>query len=70
MIISRSLGHSSFILKINNSYHNYYDVLEVEHGASQMEIKRKFYELAKKYHPDNQDGCNDPKKFIQIKEAY
>ena len=31
---------------------NYYEILEVHKFASDTEIKRAFYKLAKKYHPD------------------
>jgi curved DNA-binding protein CbpA len=38
---------------------NYYDVLEIDRGASQEEIKRAFRKLAKKYHPDTNPGNAD-----------
>ena len=46
---------------------NYYEVLGVQKGASSEEIKKAFYKLAHKYHPDK---GGDEKKFKEINEAY
>jgi len=46
---------------------NYYDILGISREASQEEIKRAFYKLAHKYHPDK--GGN-PQQFKEINEAY
>src|SRR5687768_4927778 len=46
---------------------DYYDVLGVQKGASQDEIKKAFHKLAHKYHPDK---GGDEKKFKEINEAY
>lgn len=47
---------------------DYYNVLGVEKGASKDEIKKAFYKLAHKYHPDKKGG--DEKKFKEVNEAY
>lgn len=47
---------------------NYYDVLGVTKGASKDEIKKAFYKLAAKYHPDKKGG--DEAKFKEVNEAY
>lgn len=53
-----------------------YDLLEVETGASRKKIKKKYRELARKYHPDNfQDDSPEARelakeKMIEINEAY
>lgn len=47
---------------------NYYDVLGVEKNASKDDIKKAFYKLAAKYHPDKKGG--DEAKFKEVNEAY
>lgn len=50
---------------------DYYKVLGVPRNASQEEIKKAYYELAKKYHPDRNKGDSETaKKFTKIGEAY
>ncbi len=47
---------------------DYYKTLGVEKSASKEDIKRAFYKLAHKYHPDKNGG--DEKKFKEVNEAY
>lgn len=47
---------------------DYYQILGVDKGATKDEIKKAFYKLAHKYHPDKKEG--DEKKFKEVNEAY
>ncbi|MCE9549310.1 molecular chaperone DnaJ [Candidatus Nomurabacteria bacterium] len=47
---------------------DYYEILGVNKGASKEEIKKAFYKLAHKYHPDKKEG--NEAKFKQVNEAY
>jgi molecular chaperone DnaJ len=47
---------------------DYYEVLGISKTASKDEIKKAFYKLAQKYHPDKKGGNED--KFKEANEAY
>lgn len=36
----------------------YYKILNLTPNSSYDEIKKEYYKLAKKYHPDNKEGSN------------
>ena len=47
---------------------DYYKILELSDNCTKKEIKKKYHELSKKYHPDKNNGKDE--KFKQINEAY
>jgi len=49
---------------------DYYEVLDVERGASQDDIKRAFRKLAFKYHPDRNKEPDAEERFKEVSEAY
>ncbi|GAA5979081.1 hypothetical protein JCM10908_002798 [Rhodotorula pacifica] len=49
---------------------NPYTVLGVGKDASTSEIKKNYYQLAKKYHPDSSKEPGAKEKFVEIQEAY
>lgn len=49
----------------------YYDILELNQGASEEEIKKAYRKLSKKYHPDlNPDNKEAEENFKKVVEAY
>ncbi|KAJ2838230.1 mdj1 protein precursor [Coemansia sp. 'formosensis'] len=49
---------------------DFYSVLGVKRDATQAEIKKAYYQLAKKYHPDANKAAEAKDKFLKIQEAY
>lgn len=49
---------------------DYYEVLGVEKGASEQEVKKAFRRIAMKYHPDRNPDEAAVEKFKEAQEAY
>ncbi len=69
---SQSSGNSDkrVVAKASIVVENYYNVLGLDRGANDDEIRKAFWKLAKKYHPDS---CDDPRSvvlFRKINEAH
>jgi DnaJ like chaperone protein len=77
---SNTAGHGKDRSKPNNqdpsAVRNAYDILEIERGSSQEDIKRAYRRLAGKYHPDKVEHLGDEfkklaeKRFKEIQQAY
>ncbi|KAK2833451.1 hypothetical protein Q5P01_017340 [Channa striata] len=54
-----------------SSKQDFYQILGIPRTATQKEIKKAYYQMAKKYHPDtNKDDPQAKEKFAQLAEAY
>ncbi len=50
---------------------DYYEILGLQRGATQKEIKTAYYSLAKAYHPDvNKANPDAEKQFQEVQQAY
>ncbi|KZP32242.1 hypothetical protein FIBSPDRAFT_722904 [Athelia psychrophila] len=47
-----------------------YKVLDVGKDASAAEVKKKYFSLARKYHPDTNPDESAREKFVEIQDAY
>lgn len=61
---------------LTKSTDNAYKILEVDKSASEVEIKKAYREMVKKYHPDRLSGMDEAyikgarEKFEKVQEAY
>lgn len=49
---------------------DYYQILGVSKNSSSKDIKKAYYDLAKKFHPDTCKEKDAGKKFQEVSEAY
>ena len=56
---------------LNQKKRDYYEILGVAKNSSSKDIKKAYYQLAKKYHPDtNKSDPDAARKFQEVSEAY
>ncbi|TFK20137.1 DnaJ protein [Coprinopsis marcescibilis] len=70
--ISRALGNKRCFHASNPTYapKNPYDVLGVKKDAAAADIKKAYFSLARKFHPDTNPDKSAREKFVEIQEAY
>lgn len=68
MIQQHRLFRSSSTL--NAPKKDFYEELGLNRGASQSDIKKAYFQLAKKYHPDVNKTEQAKEKFASINNAY
>uniref|UniRef100_A0A4W3IBW1 DnaJ homolog subfamily A member 3, mitochondrial n=1 Tax=Callorhinchus milii TaxID=7868 RepID=A0A4W3IBW1_CALMI len=62
---------SAFHTSARVAKRDYYEVLGIPRSSTQREIKKAYYQLAKKYHPDtNKEDPKAKEKFSLVAEAY
>jgi preprotein translocase subunit Sec63 len=67
---SRSFASGGLGLKYDRK-HDYYELLGVAPRSKDTDIKKAYYKLAQKYHPDKAQGDKTfEDKFKQINSAY
>jgi len=74
MILFRRVVQQDLVRQLSTSSAlaaDFYKTLGISKGASAKEIKKAYYQQAKKYHPDaNKEDPNAAKKFQEVSEAY
>ncbi|KAH6812312.1 hypothetical protein C2S51_026074 [Perilla frutescens var. frutescens] len=69
--LNKNFGSPRSIHSTARLSRDYYDVLSVSKSATASEIKKAYYGLAKKLHPDtNKDDPEAEKKFQEVQKAY
>ncbi|KAI9220692.1 hypothetical protein BC828DRAFT_348043 [Blastocladiella britannica] len=71
VVVHRRAFHASHApLAAAAGKRDFYDVLGVSKGVAEKDIKKAYYQLAKKFHPDTSSDPKAKEKFVEIQEAY
>ncbi|KAF2431814.1 DnaJ-domain-containing protein [Tothia fuscella] len=62
--------HTRPRLRNEDIFPDHYETLGLSSSATTADIKKQFYALSKKHHPDLNPSKNSSQKFVQISEAY
>ena len=57
-------------LSTSTKKRDYYEILGIPRNATKAEIKKSYFELAKKYHPDVNKEKGAEQRFKEVTEAY
>src|SRR5690349_123485 len=67
--LQRRAFHAS-LRDLSDTFPNHYATLDLPTSAGPAEIKKQFYALSKKYHPDVNPDPTASERFVKISEAY
>ncbi|KAJ3165777.1 DNAj domain protein [Geranomyces variabilis] len=69
--LRHSRAFASYPPLANRQNRNHYKTLDVAANVDKKELKKQFYRLSKRYHPDKNPGDADAhSKFVEINESY
>ena len=68
LLFSQATQRSFFSMPKKEKTLKLYQTLEVDQNASQQEVKKSFFRLAKKYHPDVNKDKNAQARYVEINE--
>jgi len=70
LFIKRKNNFKFFRIQMRFQTGDLYKILDVDSKVSEGDLKKKYFELAKKYHPDVNPSKDAKSKFIEINNAY
>lgn len=68
--VSKSAPYRSIMFTVRTEKESLYDILGIKPSSSQADIKKAYYTLAKKYHPDFNPNDDEGSNFKKVQTAY